>query len=386
MRVSIISFTENGMQLSKRLAKALENMEYELFTKCSAYAGVEEEIFFVAESIGAWTKVQMDRRNALVFIGACGIAVRAIAPYMMDKLQDVPVLVMDEKGQYIIPILSGHMGGANELAVTIAKKTGAEPVITTATDINRKFAVDLFAKRNGLFIVNKDGIAKVSAKVLAGEEITVSVETGHYVGVQGQSKISDRENYIALEAVDVVEQQLPESADMLENQPLEGIDIIEYPPTQPVDVVISSQQREFDTALLLRPKEYIIGIGSRKGKEPEKIEEFITKNLKYAGISTNRIAALASIDAKSREPGLLAWSRKANIPFVTYTAEELSYVKGAFHTSDFVRNTVGVDNVCERAALKGCGSVGKLIYEKHAEDGMTIAIAKREWRVYFDKA
>ena len=173
MKLSIISFTQNGRVLSKKIAKLLDEMEYTLYTKYKACCQEEQTVRFVTQSIGEWAEEQFAERkafqtsDALVFIGACGIAVRAIAPHITDKLHDSPVLVMDEKGEYVIPILSGHVGGANELAVSLAEKTGAKPVITTATDIHNQFAIDLFAKKNGLTIVNKDGIAKVSSKVIA---------------------------------------------------------------------------------------------------------------------------------------------------------------------------------------------------------------------------
>lgn len=350
MKLSIISFTKNGMLLSEKIAKLLDRTEYALYTKCQSCCKEELTVQLITQSIGEWAKEQFEEGNALLFIGACGIAVRAIAPCITDKLHDSPVLVMDEKGQYVIPILSGHMGGANELAVSLAGKTGAAAVLTTATDIHNQFAADLFAKRNGLTIVNKDGIAKVSSKVLSGKVVTISVEQGR------------------LEQ-DVI---LPE-----------GIELAEYPPLQRVDVVIAAENEEYEAALLLRPKEYAVGVGCRKGKEAEQIEDFIRNHLKRAGISSAQIFGMASIDVKRDEPGLLAWGRKKKIPFVTYTAEELRRIEGVFHKSEFVEEQVGVDNVCERAAMKICGPGGRLIYKKHAEDGMTIAIARREWRVRF---
>lgn len=352
MKLSIISFTQNGIVLSKSIAKLLDGIEYTLYTKYKASYQEEQTVRFVTQSIGEWAKDQFEERNALLFIGACGIAVRAIAPHITDKLHDSPVLVMDEKGEYVISILSGHVGGANELAISLAEKTGAKPVITTATDVHNQFAIDLFAKKNGLTIVNKDGIAKVSSKVLSGKRITMAIEHGH-LGKIGK---------------------LPRK-----------IELVEYPPLQKVDVVISSENREFDTMLLLVPKEYAVGIGCKKGKEIEKIEDFIIRHLQRVGIIPIQVFGMASIDVKRDEPGLLAWSRKEKIPFITYTAEELKSVKGDFHRSEFVKEQVGVDNVCERAAMKMCEPGGKLIYEKHAEDGMTIAIAGREWRVHFDE-
>lgn len=360
MELSIISFTQNGIALSKKLALEFTENKISLFTKCNC--GAEECVpKLVEQSVGDWAREQMQEKNALLFIGACGIAIRAIAPCLSDKLHDSPVIVMDERGEYVIPILSGHVGGANEIARQIAKKLGATPVITTATDINDKFAVDLFAKKNGLHIANKDGIAKVSAKVLVEKKIMISIEPGH---IDENSKIP------------------------------EEIQLVSYPPEQFVDVVVTAENREFDAALCLRPKEYVIGMGCKRGKEAAKIDALIQKSLKETGIFVDQIFALASIDKKKDEEGFLAWSRTEKIPFLTYAAGQLQELEGIFQTSEFVKEQVGVDNVCERAALLACGwerkgntckSAGRLIYEKHAEDGMTIAIAKREWSVVFDE-
>lgn len=355
MKLSVVSFTENGRLLSEKIASILEKDELKIeacfYTKCKAC--IEKETQAVIQtSIAEWAKGQMQEKNAMLFIGACGIAVRAIAPSLNNKLQDAPVLVMDEKGKYIIPILSGHMGGANELANYIARRTGAEPVITTATDINQKFAVDLFAKRNGLMIVNKDGIVKVSSKVLAGRQIVMSIDPEHRKDVS---------------------ESLPDE-----------IRLVPYPPVEKVDIVVTSENRGFDTALLLKPKEYIIGMGCKRGKSVDEIGCFISKKLKTLGISSAQVFALASISQKSDEQGIIDWCRKERVLFLTYTAEELQKVEGNFKSSSFVKAQVGVDNVCERAALKACEGKGELIAAKDAGDGMTIAIVKRDWRVCFN--
>lgn len=352
MNISVISFTLSGIQLSQRFANAWSGEGLKLFTKCTA-SGDENtvpHVQYVEESISQWAGKQMREKNILLFIGACGIAVRSIALHLTDKMHDSPVLVMDEKGEYVIPILSGHLGGANEIAVEIAGTMGAAPVITTATDINHKFAVDLFAKRNGLFVVNREGIAKASSKVLSEKDITISIAPNHI-----------REGC-----------RLPE-----------GVHVVPYPPEQFVDIVVTAEEKNFDSAILLRPKEYVIGMGCRREKEADKIEALILRSMEELGIRTEQILALVSIDCKKDEQGFLSWSRKNNIPFITYTAEQLRDLKGEFQASPFVLATTGVDNVCERAALKGCGNGGKIIYGKHAEDGVTIAIAKREWSVRF---
>ena len=352
-KLRVISVTERGKSLSEVIRSRMEDTEVSLYTKHGGRQEQEDgkDVVFVESSVGQWAGEQMEQGNAIVFIGACGIGVRAVAPYITDKLRDSPVLVMDEAGRYVIPVLSGHMGGANELACRLAGETGAEPVITTATDINGRFAVDLFAKRNGLFIVNRQGIARVSSKALDGRRIVCSVETGHF---------------------------------MEGCRAMEGVDLADYPPRQPVDVVVTSESGDFGGTVLLRPKEYVIGLGCRKGKSAGEIGAFILREIGKMGISLEQIWGLASISQKSREPGIVEWCRKERVLFVTYDPEELRDVEGEFHGSAFVEKTVGVDNVCERAALKACGPGGKLVYGKQGENGITIAAARREWLVDFD--
>ena len=382
MKISVISFTKTGEQLAERIRESMCGGDETiiLYSKCSGKKTVQTaensgdvttqtfgvipnkdsnvptdntgNTIAVQESVSVWAGEQMAAHHALVFVGACGIAVRAIAPWITDKLHDSPVLVMDEQGQYVIPLLSGHVGGANELAVRLARELGAIPVITTATDLHDSFAVDLFAKTNDLRICNREGIAKVSAKVLAGEEITMSVPTG----------------YLA------VDDTIPP-----------GIRLCAYPPAEKVDVLIADGTEEIfrkeSAELLLQPKKYILGVGCKKNTDSAKLDSFLKKILDEQGIVIEQIAALASIDVKKEERCLLEFSEKYRIPFWTYTAQELQAVPGEFHSSEFVKSQVGVDNVCERAAMKAAGADGRICRAKQAQDGMTVAIAEKAWKV-----
>lgn len=383
MKVSIISFTLKGIELSLKIKKAFSGETEEelcLYTKCSHAEKslterklteknlaekdlVESGLSYVEQPLTEWTGEQMKKRRSLLFIGACGIAVRAIAPFLTDKLNDVPVLVMDEQGRFVIPVLAGHVGGANELAVSLAERMGSTPVITTATDLNHCFAVDLFARRNALHIVNKDGIAKVSSRILAGEEVTMAVEEGHLreeeAGIPGEKRL--------LEEINV-----PEGIRLVSTESL-------------ADVLVAPASYGQGRLLTLRPKEYVIGIGCKRGKAAEQIDHFVHRVLKESGISMEQVAAFASIDRKKDEEGILWMSSHYGIPFVTYSAEELQQVEGTFHASEFVKSQVGVDNVCERAALRFSGPDGILITGKQAEDGITAAIVKRIWSVSFDE-
>lgn len=349
MELRVISFTAQGRCLGERIKECLPREEVILYEKPDG-------------GIVFWAEEAFKSRSALIFIGACGIAVRAIAPFVKDKLTDSPVVVLDEKGRYVIPILSGHAGGANELAKRLAEAVGAVPVITTATDINGKFAVDVFAMKNQLVIMNKEGIAKVSSKALRGERITVSVEDSN-----------PKRRSFAAKAT-----RLPDE-----------VDLLPYPPNGPVDVLVASDaaKRELNIrpVLWLKPREYVLGIGSRRGKSIEELTAFLDAKLALLGIDSSDIAVIASIEEKRTEEGICRWAERHRIPFRTFSKEELRAVRGRFHGSYFVEKTVGVDNVCERAALAASGKGGTLILEKQAENGMTMAVARRVWQIRWSR-
>ncbi|SHO44214.1 cobalt-precorrin 5A hydrolase [Anaerocolumna xylanovorans] len=353
MKISIISFTKRGMALSLKLKEVLkEEREIALFTKHGASINKVSDypgIIHITESLGQWTKGQFEANSALLFIGACAIAVRAIAPFVKDKLSDPPVLVMDEAGRFVIPVLSGHYGGANELAEEIAEALSATAVITTATDVNGLFAVDVFARKNNLAICGRSGIEKVSSAVLNGERVTVAVAE-EYTG------------------------QVPKE-----------LTFVSYPTEGKVSVVISPFIENSERAdLQLCPKAYVIGVGCKRGKSFKEIEKIINKQLERAGLRIEAVAALASIDRKKEEAGLLQYAKEYKLPFLTFSGELLSGTRGEFTSSSFVKEQVGVDNVCERSAMAACGEDGEIILPKYAENGITISIAKKKWSVAFD--
>ena len=258
-----------------------------------------------------WTRQYFTVSDALLFIGACGIAVRAVAPLLRDKTADPAVLVMDEAGKHVISLLSGHIGGANALAREIALKTGAEPVITTATDLRDITAADTWAVAHDCAIENPAAIKDVSAAALAGRTVGVAV----------------------------TERQMD-------------------PP--------------FPVTLWLRPRTLVLGAGCRRDADPEAFEEKVLQFLKENGVSLLSLRAVATIGIKRDEPALVRFCGRYGLPLQVYTAEELRGVPGIFAHSDFVEKTTGVDNVCERAAVLAGGS---LLVGKTAADGVTLALA-----------
>ncbi len=364
MRIKVISFTKKGIELSVQLKEKLDDVLYQrnkvapvedlhckLFTACKTADFLPPHVTYTNEPIQTFAEDGFKHYDGIIFIGACGIAVRAIAPWVKDKFEDVPVLVMDELSGVIIPILSGHLGGANRLAMVIAGEMDLQPVITTATDLHRKFAVDLFAADNDLKIENREGIAAVSAKILAGEDVTFSIE-----GDAG----SDYQTV------------------------LKQLKMIPYEKNQNTDILISTETNRKNGSIVLRPKEYVVGIGCKRGTSFEKLDGFMKEVFEENGLDPGLICAVASIDLKRKEEGIHQISKRRKIPFVMFPAETLESIEGDFSSSEFVEKTVGVDNVCERSAMAAAGEGGELIVSKTAKDGMTIAVAKRKFRIVFE--
>lgn len=356
MIIHIISFTENGIRLSERISREKisfrgEKVDFYPRSTCSLYDYKKSKVDFLENGLKDYVKSCFKNGEPIMFIGACGIAVRLIAPCIKNKLNDIPVLVIDEKGEYVIPVLSGHVGGANELAVIISEKLGAKPVITTATDINNTFAADIFAKKNDLYIENKNGIAAVSSKLLSGESITIKIST--------DIKISSLPSY-------------------------DNVMIISGKSDEKPDILISSDTKDKNGTLILRPRPYILGIGCKKGKSADEIEGFAKEVLKKKKIPLKYLSCIASIDLKKDEEGIKALSKKLKIPFHTYSSDELNSVKGDFSSSEFVKNKTGVDNVCERASVCACKEGGMLLIPKCGKKGMTVAVSKKNVSVSFD--
>ncbi|MBR1892193.1 MAG: cobalamin biosynthesis protein [Lachnospiraceae bacterium] len=343
----IISFTERGLILAFRLRQVLEQ-EGCIYTK---YSGVDrslKDVEYVEEPLTEWAEKRFKERTPLIFIGAAGIAVRTIAPCIKDKFEDIPVVVLDEAGHFVIPILSAHYGGATELACEIAELIGAVPVITTATDVNNLFAVDVFAKNNDLVVANKDGIKKVSSKLLSRGKINMLLDGGKYIG----------------------------------RHPME-LEILKKGDT---DVFVSPFRLCEKTPkykLRLIPKVVYAGIGCKRGKGFESIEALFDETMAKINIEPESIKGVATVDIKENEEGIRKFVRERKYNFQTFPAENLKRLKGKFTASAYVARAVGVDNVCERAAVAAAGDGAKLICKKTIGDGVTVAFAISDWSVRF---
>ena len=335
MKIAIFAYSHGGCAAARRVRAVLAEAE----TVCYAVPRLEEAGFLpLAKDI---YRERFSSMDALIFIGACGIAVREIAPYLVSKKTDPAVLCIDEKMQFVIPLLSGHIGGANDLARRLAAALGAAAVITTATDVNGKFAVDAWAAKNECAISSMLLAKKVAAEIL--------------------------------------EHDVPLVSDFPIKGALSG-GIVEK--TQgALGIVIGYCTKEpFAETLRLTPRVLRVGIGCRRGICEEAVVSAIRQVFADHALDLRAAAGVYSIDLKKDEPGLLAACRTLRLPAQFYSAQALAAVPGSFSDSGFVASVTGVGCVCERAAMLGAE---RLLVPKTICGGVTVAVAIEHWEVDF---
>lgn len=348
----MICFTRRGAQLGKKLKEQFnrDGISCTCYGKSSRLKEAAEngELILAEEPLDEWTGKQFGQADGLIFIGAVGIAVRSSARWIRDKCLDPALVVVDEKGTYAIPVLSGHMGGANALAEKIGRYLGALPVITTATDVEGRFAVDLFAREHKLLITDRRLAKEISAELLDGKPVGFFSD----IPMEDTGAVSCLKNQecrynIRITVFDEGEKRKPG-----EGKP-------EY--------------------LFLVPKRVVLGIGCRKGIGPASLKEAVFCCLKKRGISLKSVCRVATVSQKKEEEALKELCEEMGWEFCWFSAEELKTAEGEFSHSDFVEQTVGVGNVCERAAVLGAERLypgkSRLILKKQQGNGITVAAA-----------
>jgi Cobalamin biosynthesis protein CbiG len=331
-KAGILAFSDQGRVLAAYVAEMIrDSFRTDMFDNSRT-------------SAADYIRDNFDSSDALIFVGAAGIAVRLAAPYIKSKAEDPAVIVIDELGENVIPILSGHLGGANRLAKMIAERIGGNAVVTTATDINHKFAIDEWTAENGCLITDMSIIKEVSSAILKGEPVGLD---------PGDFEVSGK---------------LPEG--------------LTYSDARiGICVGLSGRRDRYEVTLNAVPRIVDIGVGCRKGTGSDEFEKFILEMLDKHNIDICSVSAIATIDIKKEEKCLADFCRKYRIPEKFFSADDLCRVEGDFESSDFVRKTTGVGNVCERSAAAGGG---RMIIRRTAGKGMTAAAAANKWKVVFE--
>lgn len=330
MKIAIISVSEKGKKLSEKLKSLLNNDSTVILTD-TYYKNVKKTMPFL-----------FDKYDAVIAIMASGILIRSIAPLINSKVSDPAILNIDEKGEHVISMLSGHLGGANHLTAKIADLINAKPVITTATDVNNKLGIDIIASDLYLNIENPKSIVVINKAILEGKQIIIEINN----------------NYLKK---------------YLENNTLE-IDLLikNNDNLKPSEMIVKYE----NTTLKLTERTFVAGIGCRRNKSSNEIENALKKVLNDLNIPLTRLNILSSAEIKKDEKGLIKLADKLNIPIYFIEMDKLKLFKSDIvQSSQFVKSKFGIIGVCEPSAMISAGFDSELIYKKTAFDGVTVSIA-----------
>lgn len=356
MNLAVFAITKNGIALAKRLS---QKIDADLFVSPKNFRGSVRHVF--------------TKYDGLIFIMATGIVVRTIAPFLKNKAEDPAVVVMDEKGKYVISLVSGHLGGANALTRKIAKATGAKPVITTATDVNRLPCIEDIANGFDLVIEDVKKIKAVNSAIVNRMPVAfVDDDAKRLKALRGfvSPRVQGCKFYKS------VSQALKNKIDTLvviTNRWQGTISPSPLPRGEGVRGMV-----------ILRPKNLVVGIGCDRGIKLKEVESAYFSVLKKWEVSPLSVRNIASIDVKKNETGLLKFAKKYNIKIDFYSKDELADMPLPSGFSEFVMGKVGVGGVCEPAALKSAGTNlslcdlnrGKIWIKKQKIGRVTIAVAK----------
>lgn len=327
----IISITRNGTQLAQQLHEQFPQSVVYTLPKWQL-AGMEA----IDGDLSSFTATLFQRHNVLVFIMATGIVVRSIAPHLKNKTVDPAVVVLDEKGKFVISLISGHLGGANDVAGIIAAKIGAQPVITTSSDINGLLAVDSFAQQNNLLIENMHDAKVVTSLLVNGGIVAQRNESGVTIPLQ----------YSDNEAI------------------AKGVVIVSN---------LTSAKANIPFVRLI-PRNIVLGVGCRRGVAGSAVISFILNELKKHNIDSRSITCMATIELKKNEEGLNEAAKYFGVELITFSTYEILTIEDKFEISAFVKKQVGVGSVCEPAAYLACKGKGRFVQQKQKYEGITLAI------------
>lgn len=400
-RVLLITCSVRGYATMQKLAKKLENISgAEIITKvkCEVLPKVS-----MRETVKACVDTYFGQVDAIVFATASGIAVRSVAEHLAHKSEDPAIVCMDECGKHVISLVSGHAGGANALTQMLADVMWATPVITTATDVEGRFSIDEYAREHNLVVTDWAKAKAISAEVLAAgaEPVWVDEAAGSQEEEKNECEIGKEQKSTGIDVGKIENDGCKNEVDGCENRVggcenridgcgnrVDGCENrinVKRLQIGSHQVIITPQDGSVDVQTLqLIPRCIVAGVGCKKGTPVDKIEHAVQDAFAKAGLRMEALCAVVSIDLKKEEAGLLEFCETRNVPFETYAAEELQAVPGTYSASEFVSSVTGVDNVCERSAVKYASEHGmkhdqpllgrqakhgELLIRKQAQDG-----------------
>lgn len=341
-KAAILALTSAGIQLAKELRDKWDQ-EIPIFVSTD---NLEEGLqLFPTGKFGTGIQVLFKQFDALICIMATGIVIRSIAGVLEDKRKDPAIVVIDEKGRHTISLLSGHIGGGNQLTLEIAAKLNSCPVITTATDVQNVTALDLLSKDiNAWYADFKETTKKVN-RLLAEHQPVGLIQRENWVkDLRGLTLLQEEDSFDSYEVV----------------------------------LLISDKIEELNSENMIQivPRRYVLGIGAKKGIDFSIIQEEYLHFCRSENVHFRSIKKIASIDIKEQEAGICQLAEWLSVPFETYSAAELLSVSEKYPQSAFVKQVTGVGSVCLAAA--DLASNGKVVTERYASKGVTFALGKDE--------
>ncbi len=378
MKLAAVAVTRKGIELARQLADDFPGLD--ILAAGSFAEDFSESVQPLPGSLSEMAGEIMDEYDGLIFIMALGIVVRVIAPWLEDKRKDPAVVTVDETGSWVISTLSGHLGGANKLAEKIADILQAEAIITTATDVRSRPALDMLAEEIGGELVPFENLKHAGSHMLAGGKLEIICAESHYKNIIEESSAlnsTDREFY-----KNKIEFSLPGRSG---SSPAESVNAADGFP-----LLVSARDhdhRRFESLLgneyiQLVPREIVIGIGARKGIERQAVIGAVLGDLQELGFHSKSLKALATADIKQGEPGIKKAAARLDVPLKIVSREEIAAeIKNAslseqnYSFSKFVKDKIGVGGVCEPAAVLQA-KPGKLIRSKKNHGDLTTAVAR----------
>ena len=346
-RIAVLAITKNGVEMGLSLKKLFP--DWQIFAP-SKFSDNNEMINWYDDSTSIKIVDLFQSNDGLICLFSLGAVIRLIAPYIKDKKTDPAVIVIDDKAQFVISVLSGHLGGANELSNEISEKIGATPVITTAADVNKTIPVDLVGKEFGWKIDDDTTVTKVSAFMVNKEKIGVFQDAGEkdWWKKELPNNVSKYENF-----------------EGLKNSDSKGFLIIS-------DQIFKDEILE--NTVVYRPQTLVVGVGLHWDTSKDTIKSGLLSSLEKFHLSSKSLARFVSIKKEKDVEGLIELGKEMDIPIEYIDREELATITTP-NPSKTVQAFEGTSSVSEAAALKSSG--GKLIVEKQKfPPNLTIAIAR----------
>ena len=346
-KTAVLAITKNGVAIGQNLKKFFPDFEIFAPLKLSNDSG---DIVWYAESTSEKIVQLFKDNNALICLFSLGAVIRLIAPHLKDKKTDPAVIVIDDKTNFVISVLSGHIGGANELTHTIAEKVGATPVVTTAADVNKTIAVDMVGREWGWVIEDDSTVTEVSAHMVNEEQIGVFQDTGRKDWYKRLPK-----NVTIYDSIDSLRRSDARACLIISDR-------------------VFDDKMEDKVSVVYRPKSLVIGIGLHQNTSKETIRGGIDACLDRFKLSEKSITGMASIKKPQDVKGLIDLGREMGLVVRHVDREELAEIT-APNPSETVMAFEGTPSVSEAAAIKVSG--GQLVVEKQKfPPDLTIAIAR----------